>query len=179
MAPLSAEAQHALDAFHQARMGIDGEAPRFELLQHLPVGAELDALTVANAIDPDFEMASGGDARIELAQAARSRITRVSKERLARCLALTVDALKLLIAQVDFASHLHKGRWRAEKIRVCAQPQGHLTNRAEVGGHIFPAVAVAAGRPHGQHPILVGERDRQPIDFEFAGVVQLRFGRQV
>jgi hypothetical protein len=59
------------------------------------------------------------------------------------------------------------------------QAQRDLAHRAQVGRDDLAAHPVAARRAHRQHALLVGQRDRQPVNLQLAGVFNRRVGGQV
>jgi tRNA threonylcarbamoyladenosine modification (KEOPS) complex Pcc1 subunit len=158
---------------------VHGEAPRPQLLQNLPLRAERRALAVADAVCPEAQATARRDARIELAQAARRRVARVRKQRLALLRAFAVDALELVDAQVHLAAHLHKAWGRIEQGLPRLQAQRDLAHRAQVGRDHLAAHPVAARRAHRQDAVLVGQRDRQPVDFQLAGVFNRGLGGEI
>ena len=122
----------------------------------------------ADAVGPDREVALGGDLRVELAQRAGSGVPRVRGELLALLGEALVQPVEGRDGEVDLAAHLERPRVllavdgaHAERDRL---------DRAQVRGHVLPALAVAARRAADELTVLVHERDRGAVDLRLGDV---------
>ena len=90
---------------------LDLEAPLLELVQQAVLrGRDRLALEHFRREGEHPQAPAAGDLGIERAEPARRGVARVGEKRLARLLALLVDALEVLEGQVDLAPHLHQRR---------------------------------------------------------------------
>ena len=110
--PLGALPRDRLERLVALRVRVRAEAALAQPLERLPVRAELEPVGAADAVDPDREVALGGDLRVELAQGAGGGVARVRR----RLLALGHEALVQPVEggqrEVDLAAHLEHRRRR-------------------------------------------------------------------
>ena len=121
-----------------------------------------------HVISKHVEAPFGHHRRVELANRARGGVARIRKARLAFFLALRVNLFKDLPRQVRFAAHFDLAGCF---LRLVAQPERHAANRAHVRTYVFAARAVAARNAAHEQSVLVVDRKRQPIDFQFNDIV--------
>ena len=150
-----------------AGVGVDLEAALGQPGDLLGVGGGIEAAGGAEAVAPDRERAFGGQGGVELADRAGGGVARVGEGRLAGRGAAFVQRLEVGDRQVDLAAHF-------DQLRRLLDPQRDRADRAQVLGDVLADPAVAAGGAAGEHTVLVGERDRQPVDLRLGRVAELR-----
>ena len=167
--PPVAALDDALDARVVLGVGIDLEAALAQPLDLVHVGGEVEAADGADPVDPDRERPFRGQRRVELADRAGGRVARVGEGRFPGLGPALVEGFEGGDRQVDLAPHF-------DQLGRVGDPQRHRADRAQVLGHVLADPAVAAGGPAHQHPVLVGERDRQAVDLRLGRVAELRGG---
>ena len=120
----------------------------------------------ADAVAPDRQRPRRGDLGVELAERARGRVARVGERGLAGRRARLVQLGERRARQVDLAAHL-------DQLGRVVDPQRDRLDRPQVLGHVLADHPVAAGRPASEDAVLVGERDRQPVDLRLGDEAQL------
>src|SRR5438552_3170432 len=107
--------------------------------------------------------------RVELANRAGRGVARIRKPRLALFLALGVNLFKDFARQVSFAAHFDLVGYF---LRSVPQPERHAANRAHVRTHVFAARAIAARDAAHEQTVLVVDRKRETVDFQFGIIVR-------
>ena len=155
-----------LNPFGQFQLMADGHAPFLQLLQIANVGV---ADIRGHAVAAEFQRTAGGNLRIQLAQAARSRVARVG-EGLATDLQLRgVQPLEAGLGHEHFAAHF-KGRRPAGAVQF----QRNITHGAHVDADVFAGGAIAARGATHQFTVLIQQADRQAIELRLAAVFHRR-----
>ena len=135
----------------------------------LGMGAERSAaLEVPKLVHPDRQLTLCGCGRVLLPHRTGCGVARIYVRALAELGLSLVQLVECGHRHVDLAANLHNRR------RLTPQQQRHRADRAHVGGDVLADLTVAAGRRFDQAPILIGERDRQPVDLQLARV-RIRF----
>ena len=120
------------------------------------------SIRVAEAVYEYVEPPRGGDARIELPDGPGGGVAGVGVGGQAGLLALPVQLGKARLGEQHLASHLDAAR------HVIQQPQRDAPHRAQVGGDVLAHGAVSACGAAHQHPVFIGEGDREPVELELA-----------
>ncbi len=102
------------------------------------------------------------DRRIELAQRACGGVARVREDLGAGRRLFGVEALEVLVPEIDFAADLDEVRHAA-----AFQAMRDFLDGAHVGGDVFAFLAVAARGGLDQGAVLVGDRYGEAIDLGF------------
>ncbi len=123
-------------------------------------------------IRPRREAAPGHQRRIEIPHRPGRGVARVGVERLARVLLFLVDALEVLLREIDLAAHFDA------PLRPAAQRQRDRPHRAHVRRDLFAADAVAARGAAHQPAVFVGQRDAEAVDLELGDVGGRRLDRR-
>ena len=164
--PPAAALDHRLDPRVVGGVGVDLEAA---LASHSTSSlwvARSRPRGGADPVAPDRERPFGGQRRVELADRAGGGVARVGEGRFARLGAPFVQRLEVGDRQVDLAADL-------DQLRRVVDPQRDRADRAQVLGHVLADAAVAAGGAADEDAVLVGERDRQPVDLRLGRVAEL------
>ena len=146
-----------LDRVLDLHVPVDPEAVVAEPLERLVMRLELEPVRGAHAVGPHRQRACGGELRVELADRAGGGVARVGVGGLPRGSAFLVQLCECRERQVDLAAHL-------EQRRRVFHAQRYRADRAQVLRHLLAHLAVAAGGSAHQDPVLVDERDREPVD---------------
>ena len=120
----------------------------------------------------------GGNGGVELTDRTGCGVARVNKgffalvpcgnaHALAR-----VQSLKIVAAHIDLATDFQH-RWNP-----CWQAQWNLPDGADVLGHVFARLAIAAGGCLHQHTVLVAQTHGQAVELQFGDVFHRRIGLQ-
>ena len=151
-----------LDGRHDPDVGVHAEARGAQPLQGGGLGRQVEPLGVADAVGPDRERPLRRGGGVELPEAAGGRVAGVGEGRQAGGGARLVELGEGPERQVDLPAHLDHRRRRL----AIGRPQalGDGADRPQVGRHVLPHDAVAAGRPLREAAVLVGQRDRQAVD---------------
>ncbi len=169
VAPLGAKGNDLVDVFAAPPVPLDREAPCGERAQRFGMGRDPQGLNGVprvghELIDKRAHVALRHQRRIQIPHRAGRGVAGVGEERLARVVELAIDALERRARQVHLAADLDAPRGAA------AQRQRNRANRADIGGHVLAARAVAAGGAAAQRSVLVSERDAQAVDLELGHV---------
>ncbi|MDT4827104.1 hypothetical protein FQZ97_604390 [compost metagenome] len=125
------------------------------------------AVHLTPAISEKTQGPLGGDARIQLAQAACRRIARVD-EHLFVALGLgLVQFFEVGAVHQHLAAHLQHLR------RGSLELQRNRLDGTDVRGDVFARLAIAARGGLHQAAVLVAQADRQTVELEFAEVIRL------
>ncbi len=163
-------ARHELVAVLMAGdVAVDAEATLAEPLELVAVRGVLDAVAEADPVGPHLQRPRGGQLRIQLAQGAGGGVAGVGEGRLARLGPLLVEAVEARAREVDLAADLDLAR----RVR---NPQRDRADRLQVRGHVLADRPVAARQPAHEDAVLVGERDREPVDLRLGHVGDLLRG---
>ena len=149
-------------------MRADRDAPALERVVRVgePLGRE--ALQHPQPVADEAEVARRGHPRVLLPQRPGGRVARVGERRLAIGDQRLVEGSELGDGEIDLAAHLqHLGDV------VALQPLGDHGDRPDVGGHVLPDPAVAAGGGPDQPALLVDQVQRQPVHLQLAQVAGL------
>ena len=114
------------------------------------------------------QAAARDERRIEVAERPGRRVPRIREQRLARVLALRVDALERFARQEDLAAHLDASS--ENDPRPHFQPQRDGSNRPQVRGDVLAARAVASRRASDEAAVLVGQRNADAVDLQLRDV---------
>ena len=160
--PALALGLHRLDVVQDGDVRVHPEAGLAQPRQRRGVARQVQTVAVADAVAPDRQGPAGRHRRVHLAQAPRRRVARVGEGGQALLGAGGVEVGEGRQRQVDLSAHLDHARGR----RSARQPQarGDRADRAQVGRHVLADDAVAAGGPRHEEPVLVDQRDGEPVD---------------
>ena len=122
---------------------------------------------LSHTIGVEGQRPPGGDAGIELAQAAGGRVAGVGKALLAPSLLRGIEGEEVVLEHQHLATHLQHGRGRA------LQPFGYAAHGAQVGSDVLAGDAVAAGGALDQHAVLVAQCGGQTVELGRGAVVLL------
>ena len=165
--PPLAALDDGVDAGMVGGVGVDLEAALGQPGDLLDVGGGIEVAAGAEPVAPDREGAFGGQGGIELADRAGGGVAGIGEGRLAGRGAALVQRFEVGDRQVDLAADF-------DQLRCSLNPQRDRADRAQVLGDVLAAAAIAAGGAADQHPVLVGERDRQAVDLRLGRVAELR-----
>ena len=167
--PPPAVVERLVGSADEAAVGVRLEAETGEGLDGLPVRVELHRLGVAKGVDVYIEGTFGRGARVELPDGSRGGVARVRVGRETLSDALLVEGLELGFREDDLPANLEAARPRSR------DTEGDASDGPHVGGHILADQPVASRRSASEEAVLVGECNGQPIEFELADHVELRF----
>ena len=163
------EGETTLDPSHHLELAGNREAPPEQSFRHRPVGIESGvAFDASETVKQDGQGTRRGDRGIELTKAPRRCVARVRIDLFARRPLLRVEALEARTGHVHLASNLEHAR-----VSISPQAQRHAGYRAQVPGHVLPALPVASRRAPLQAPVDVYETRREPVELGFQGVLHL------
>ena len=86
------------------------------------------------------------------------RVAGIGEDALAGAFAGFVERQEIGPAQIDLAAHFEHRRRGAD------QASGDVAHGLQIRAHVLADRAVAAGRAEDEDPVLVAQRDRQPVD---------------
>ncbi len=150
-------------------IGVDLEAALVEPLDLVHVGGEVKPADGADPVAPSGQRPFRRQRRVELANRARRGVARVGEGRFLGCGAAFVERFEGGDRQVDLAADF-------DQLRRVGDSQRNRADRAQVLRHVLADATVAAGGAADQDAVLVGERDRQPVDLRLGRVAELRRG---
>ncbi len=157
---LAVELQQPVDIVTQRNQRIGDKARLAHPLDHVVLGLGRHRAHFAPGIGEEFQRTRRGDRRIFLAQRSRRRIARIGEHGVVRFGLPLVQRQEILLEHVDFAANF------ADRGDIAPlQLVRNIGQRAHVGGHVLAGEAVAARRTAHQFPILIAQRQRQPVDF--------------
>ena len=166
---LFAERVHLCCGLAASHVRVHMEARLAEPFQQLPLARRLERPLVRNGVHERRQVAPLRDLRVLLAQTARCRIARVGERRTAVLFRCRVQGLEACLRHVHLATQLDGGRRVFEPGQPFgAQAQRHVAHRPDVHRHVLPRRAVTARGSADQHAVLVGERNRAPVDLQLA-----------
>ena len=161
--------EHFLGSMTQGDALAHRQSPCFELLQTGRVaGRQLTALQHANAVAKESKRSLRRDARIELAQRTRRRITRVSKHFSAGAARFFIDFFKPGLRKENLTTHLKTCR-----DILAMQLEGDSANGSHIGGNILAGGTVAAGRGLHQYAVFVENTHREAVELKLAAVGEI------
>ena len=131
-------------------------------------GERRTAFEIPHLVHPDRQLTLRSCRRVLLPHRTGCGVARIHIRGLSELGLSLVQFLECGHRHVDLAANLHHRR------RLTPQQQRHRADRAHVGGDVLADLTVAAGRRFDQAPILIGERDRQPVDLQLARI-RVRF----
>src|SRR5215210_201920 len=129
----------------------------------------LPALQRGHAVAPHGQRSGGGDLRVELPKRARGRVARVGEGGLTLLRPLLVDAGEAGDREVDLTTNL-------DQLGRILDPQWDRLDRLQVLRDVLADAAVASRRAAREDTVLVGERDREPVDLRLRDVADLAPG---
>ena len=130
------------------------------------------ALDGTEPVENGVEPARGDNGRVEQLEGAGRRIARVGEGRLALVLALPVERGEFFLREVNFAADFEKF-WR-----VAVELQRDGSYRADVLCDIVTGGPVAAGCREFEHPLAVGQRERDAVHLRLDRPAQRDAGKQ-
>jgi hypothetical protein len=161
-----AEREDALEVVEGLDALVDRESERREPLEHLVVRAQAGpAFVRPDLIRVQREIATGGDARILLTQAARRRVAGIREQPLARLLLALVQRLEGSNPHEHLAAHLEHTRHA-----FAGQPLRNLFEGSEVLGDVLTGDAVTTRRTDPEPAVGVLQRDREPVELRLGDV---------
>ena len=125
-----------------------------------------------NAVGKKVQAAAGGDARIELAQAAGGGVARVGKRFLALGFLACIERGKIGFQHQHFAAHFDGFGHIA-----AVQAQRNIGDGAHIVGNVFAAGTIAAGGRLHQHAASIEQADGQAVEFRFNHIFGLLPGQ--
>ncbi|MNX79614.1 hypothetical protein D3C86_1112500 [compost metagenome] len=169
---IAIEGQQALRTLHHLALGADRQAQPGKAVEHHAVGGgTVRALQLANPVGEEGQRPLGGDARVQLPQAAGGGVARIDEGLLAGLGLAFIELVELGAVHEDLAAHFQHGR------RLAAQLQRNRLDGPHVGGHVLAGLAVAARGGLHEPAVLVAQRHRQAVELQFAGVFHGLIGR--
>ena len=158
-----------LGALDQAQLATDGDTPAAERLEDAHLGVRQRPADLAEAVGTELQRATGGDLRIQLAQAAGRRVARVGEGLAAGFHGLGVERLETGLGHEHLAAHF-------EDLRpaFAVQLQRYVANGAYVAGDVLAGAAIAAGGAAHQLAAFVEQADGQAVQLRLATVLDLR-----
>ena len=157
-----AEPEHAFEIVERLDVRVHREAERREPRERLLVRPQPRATFFrAELIRVQREVAGRGDARVLLAQAAGGRVAGVGEQALSRLALAPVQRLERRERHEHLAPHLEQ---RGDVLRLSLQLLRHRFDRAQVLGDVLAGHAVAARRADREPPVVVLQRDREPVE---------------
>ncbi len=159
--------QQARDAADAPVERTDRQAPRAQPAQALEMGVRQCRVVAARAqpIGEPAQRTARRDTRVELTQAARSRVARIGENALTGLLQALVHGQEARARHIDLAAHLQQCRPVAAR-----EAQRQAGQGAQVGGHVLAADPVAARRPAHQSPVLIEQAHGQAIQLGLGAV---------
>ena len=139
-----------------------------EPVEQLPLTACRQGFGVADAIDEKGQRASGGDARVQLAQRPGRGVAGVGEQRLALLLPLAVEQEKSFLRQKHLAAHVQLRRPARSCLRVEAERDGR--HSLQLGGDVFAALAVTPGGAHLEQAVAVDQFHGQAVQLRLGDV---------
>ena len=127
---------------------------------------ELRALHEAGAVEEDLERTRRREPRIELAQAAGGRISRVHEDLFTLFLGPAIHLLEAGDGHEDFATYFQQLRMVRPR-----ESQRHGLDRTDVVRDVLADRAVATRGGNFQRAAPVGQADRKAVQLRFAGVL--------
>ena len=141
------------------------QAESRQRIQHATVGVGLGpTLDFTETIGEEGQRTPGGDARVELTQAACGRIAGIDEYFLPGGFLGAIEALEIVSPHEDFTAHLEHRRC------IAVQVQRDLAQRAYVAGHILAGAAIAAGGRQHEHARFIAQADCEAVKLEFGRV---------
>ena len=119
----------------------------------------------ADAIGEEAQRTLGGNARIQLAQAAGSGIAGVGEFLLAGIALTLVQTGEIALVHQHFPAHVDHLRHL-----FAMQAQGNGAHGADVGGDVFAGRTVAPRGRLDQHAVFVTQADGQAVELQFGGI---------
>ncbi len=104
MLPLGTSRDHVVDAVYAPILRIGLKTPLAERLQHLPLGARLPTLGLAERVDEHVQRSSRGDTRIQLTNRPGRAVARIGEQRESVGGAFVVDPLERRPRQIHLAA---------------------------------------------------------------------------
>ena len=169
LADVAVVVQTFLDTLGQLQFVADRHTPLLQLLEVADMGVADIRGHLADAIAAEFQRATGGDLRIQLAQAARRGVARVGEGLAAHFQLRGVQPLETGLGHEHFTAHF-QGGWPARAVQF----QGDIAHGAHIDADVLASGAVAPGGTAHQLAILVQQADRQAIQLRLAAVFHRR-----
>ncbi len=162
--PCAAERDHVLDTGTVLMMRLHRQPPGRHGCKRLAVALWAVAIRHHELVREGCQPAPRHQCRIQVPHRACRGIARVREERLPFRFPFGVHPRERRARKEHFAAHLHTSRGPVP------QHQRDRADRPDVGGHVFPTAAVAAGGSPHERPPFVGQRDAEPVDLELGHV---------
>lgn len=130
-----------------------------------------EALSVPQAVADHPQLAPRGDRGVLLPQRARRRVARIGERELAVLHQAGVERLEVGHPEEHLTAHLEHG---GNGVLVAGrQPLRDVLDGARVQRHVLTGAAVAAGGGAFQSAVAVDQRQRHPVDLQFAQIVNV------
>ena len=129
----------------------------------MSIGNRLPDFTETIGVEREWPF--GGEAGIELAQAARCGIARIGKRLVTGLAGFCVEFLETCLRHENLAAHLEQGR-----IVFSEQLQGNGFDSAHVAGHVLTPFAVTPCCTLDETAVFISQADGETVKFRFSGV---------
>ncbi len=161
--------EQAIGALDDRALGTDRNAqPLVPVQQRRMRGGQLRTLEAADTVGEKAQAALRCDTGIKLAQAAGSGIARVGEFLLPGLALALVEPREVRLEHQHFTADIDQGR-RA----VGRKPQRNGAYGADILGDVLAGAAVTARGGLHQHAVDIAQVDRETIEFQFAGIVDI------
>ncbi|MNZ21557.1 hypothetical protein D3C78_386330 [compost metagenome] len=147
----------------ELHLGTERQPPGLELVEASEVGVPQLVAAYAHAIGVEAQGTAGGDAGIELAQAAGGGVARVDEHLLPCRQRLGIHRLETGLGHEDFATHLQSRRPTS-----APQDERNGLDGAHILGDLLPRGAIAPGGRLHQLAVHIEQADRQTIQLGLA-----------
>src|SRR5262249_37842420 len=165
--PFAAECDDAVNRFMPSIVRVHRQAPVLQHLQDVFLGLDGFVFDVAYRISKESKRARSCHSWIELPDRARGRVSGVRKLRFPSVGALFVKRVESRDRQIDLASDLDQ--WN---MFGALEAERNLFDRFEICGDVFADYTVAASRAPDKAAVLIGESDRQSVDFHLSHICE-------
>ncbi len=149
--------EHLLGRMAELGQRIDRQAEAGEGRQRLVLALREGRADLAPGIGEELQRPFSGDVRVELAQGAGGGIAGIGEGRLAGGGLTLVDALEILMGEIDLAANL-------QPLRRAVEPLGDRRDRQHVGGDVLALETVAARGGADELAMLIEQRTGKPVD---------------
>ena len=128
---------------------------------------QLHAITKTDAVRKKTQPATGGDARIKLAQCPCRCVARVGEFFFTFCPLRVIQFDKVALEHQHFAAHFNV-------LDRFAQLEWNRAHGAQIFGDIFTGAAIAARRTSYEHSITIAQCNGQPVKFRLDRIFHFR-----
>ena len=167
------ERPHFVHRMHKLVVRVDLESSRIERAQCLRVAVEIRTAALKQDVGEKIHAPFRRDVRIQLANCAGREIARIGERRQPVLFPFLIDLLERRGGHEQLAAHLKVG-WNASLLQpLFRDRQRDRAHGAHVERDIFADRSVAARHAARQFAILIDQRQRHAVEFQFADVVHI------